>query len=832
MGHLDSNISAGLDLLNWPIPPYFNYRHDPNKPAYDLCIVEIVKNKAHTGYLVRHSPEEARILFKPLHSNTEQVISFDKIKSLQLLWPTELVAEQKFLEARANEGFPTAEPQTFHLEFNDESTLEGKTLGHIYNEAGLYLYSVLNDGKVERRFIPRQVIKNHQIGPQIGEILIEENLVSANDIESALEHQNELRKKRIGDYLNESQILTSEQLHKAIEHQEKLPVLKLGEALKQLHLLTDDQLQDALNKQKQNRNLRLGQILVKMGIVDERTLKGALAKKLGVPYVNLENFNFDANAIRIINAQLARKHHIMPLCLHQGALVVGIEDPMNAKVLDELRFITQLKILPAIASYEDINEALNSYYGQGFPSEYDGLPTISNNLDGSLDFDLEHDKQQETGINDLASRLFDEDKSNVREVVEEQPIAESDNTLVQLVNKMILDAVKNNASDIHIETYPDRKNTIVRFRKDGSLENYLELPANFRNALISRIKIMSQLDISERRKPQDGKLDFQQFGNAKVELRVATIPTTNGLEDIVMRVLAASKPLPMKSLGLSADALTSMESLVHRPYGLILVCGPTGSGKTTTLHSLLGHINTPQRKIWTAEDPIEITQPGLRQVQVNAKIGWTFAQAMRSFLRADPDVIMVGEMRDEETTKIGIEASLTGHLVLSTLHTNSAPESIVRMLDLGMDPFNFADALVGILAQRLAKKLCVKCKEAYTPDETELEELAAEYSYSTNIDRNTQLGQWKSLHSHDGKITLHRAKGCRHCNNTGYRGRLGLYELMTVNPELKQLIQKRATVSEITAEALNNGMTTLKQDGINKIFQGETDIAQVRAVCA
>ncbi|HQN65720.1 MAG TPA: ATPase, T2SS/T4P/T4SS family [Methylophilus sp.] len=832
MGHLDSNISAGLDLLNWPIPPYFNYRHDPNKPAYDLCIVEIVKDKAHTGYLVRHSPEEARILFKPLHSNTEQVISFDKIKSLQLLWPTELVAEQKFLEARANEDFPTAEPQTFHLEFNDESTLEGKTLGHIYNEAGLYLYSVLNDGKVERRFIPRQAIKNHQIGPQIGEILIEENLVSANDIESALEHQNEIRKKRIGDYLNESQILTSEQLHKAIEHQEKLPVLKLGEALRQLDLLTDEQLQDALNKQKQNRNMRLGQILVEMGIVDERTLKGALAKKLGVPYVNLENFNFDANAIRIINAPLARKHHIMPLCLHQGALVVGIEDPMNAKVLDELRFITQLKILPAIASYEDIGEALNSYYSQNFPSEYEDLPTISHNYDGSLDFDLENGRQQETGINDLASRLFDEDKSNLREVVEEQPIAESDNTLVQLVNKMILDAVKNNASDIHIETYPDRKNTIVRFRKDGSLENYLELPANFRNALISRIKIMSQLDISERRKPQDGKLDFQQFGNAKVELRVATIPTANGLEDIVMRVLAASKPLPMKSLGLSADALASMEGLVHRSYGLILVCGPTGSGKTTTLHSLLGHINTPQRKIWTAEDPIEITQPGLRQVQVNAKIGWTFAQAMRSFLRADPDVIMVGEMRDEETTKIGIEASLTGHLVLSTLHTNSAPESIVRMLDLGMDPFNFADALVGILAQRLAKKLCIKCKEAYTPEETELEELAAEYSYSTNIDRNTLLEQWKSQHSHEGKITLHRAKGCRHCNNTGYRGRLGLYELMTVNPELKQLIQKRATVSEITAEALNNGMTTLKQDGIKKIFEGETDIAQVRAVCA
>ncbi len=832
MGHLDLNISAGIDLLNWPTPLYFTFLHDPNKPTDELCIVEIIKGKTLTGYLVRHSPDELCILFKSLHSNVEQTISFNNIKSLRLLWPTEMVAEQGFLETHAKENFTLVEQKTFHVEFSDESTLDGNTLGYVYNEVGLYLNSVLNDGKVERRFIPLHAIKDFQIGQQLGEILIEQELASADDIESALEHQNEIRKKRIGDYLNESQILTSEQLHKAIEHQEKLPVLKLGEALKQLQLLTDEQLEDALQKQKQNRNMRLGEILIKMGIIDERTLKGTLAKKLGVPYVNLENFNFDANAIRLINAKLARKYHIIPLCLHEGALVIGIEDPMNTKVLDQLRFMIQMKILPVIASRENIAEALDGYYGQNSTPEDETLPAISINFDGTLDLDAENSDQQGTGINDLANRLFDEGESIAMEVVEEKPIAESDNTLVQLVNKMILDAVKNNASDIHIETYPDRKNTIVRFRRDGSMENYLELPANFRNALISRIKIMAQLDISERRKPQDGKLDFQQFGNAKVELRVATIPTTNGLEDIVMRVLTTSRPLPMKKLGLSDEALSTMEKLIHRSHGLILVCGPTGSGKTTTLHSILGHINTPERKIWTAEDPVEITQPGLRQVQINSKIGWTFAQAMRSFLRADPDVIMVGEMRDEETTKIGIEASLTGHLVLSTLHTNSAPESIVRMLDLGMDPFNFADALVGILAQRLAKKLCIKCKEAYTPDETELAELAAEYTYNTNISTSTLLEQWKAHYIQEGKITLYRAKGCKHCNNTGYRGRLGLYELMTINPNIKQLIQKRATVTEIATEALANGMTTLKQDGIKKIFQGDTDIAQVRAVCS
>jgi len=832
MGHFDLNITTVNGIHNWPAPPYFSYAQDPDKPLFDLCIVETLKEKAHTGYLVRYSPEESRILFKSLNSQVEQMIGFDKIKSLRLLWPASLVVDENVLEAYAEKVFSPAEKQAFQVEFADETSIRGNTLGYVYNEAGLYLNAILDSGKVERHFIPQQAIRHYHVGLPIGEMLIEQNLASASDIESALAHQSEIRKKRIGDYLNESEVLTSEQLHLAIKHQETLPVMKLGEALKQLDLLTDEQLEDALKKQKQNRNLRLGDILIDMGIVDERTLKGTLAKKIGIPYVNLAKFNFDANAIRLVGATLARRLHIMPLCLHDGALVIAIEDPMNTKVLDELRFITQMKILPAIASDEDIAESLNSYYSQIFSSEFGDTSATSCQPDGSVEFQLDESYQQETGINDLASRLFDEDKSKTREIIEEQPIAESDNTLVQLVNKMILDAVKNNASDIHIETYPDRKNTIVRFRKDGSLENYLELPANFRNALISRIKIMSQLDISERRKPQDGKLDFQQFGNAKVELRVATIPTANGLEDIVMRVLAASKPLPMKNLGLSAVALASMETLIRRPYGLILVCGPTGSGKTTTLHSLLGHINTPERKIWTAEDPVEITQPGLRQVQVNAKIGWTFAQAMRSFLRADPDVIMVGEMRDEETTKIGIEASLTGHLVLSTLHTNSAPESITRMLDLGMDPFNFADALLGILAQRLAKKLCVKCKQPYTPDEAELQDLASEYTFSTPLDASWQLNQWKEQYGHDERMTLHKAKGCKHCNNTGYRGRLGLYELMTINPALKRLIQKRASVSEITSEALMNGMTTLKQDGIHKILQGETDIAQVRAVCA
>ncbi len=318
----------------------------------------------------------------------------------------------------------------------------------------------------------------------------------------------------------------------------------------------------------------------------------------------------------------------------------------------------------------------------------------------------------------------------------------------------------------------------------------------------------------------------------KVELRVTTVPTKDGLEDIVMRVLAAATPVPIEQVGFDAQTLATMKRLISKPQGLILVCGPTGSGKTTTLHSLLGFLNTSESKIWTAEDPIEITQPGLRQVQVNAKIGWTFAAAMRSFLRADPDVVMVGEMRDAETTKMGIEASLTGHLVLSTLHTNSAPECIVRLLDLGMDPFNFADALLGILAQRLARRLCPACKEAYTPTPANLDELLREYCLETSLDTAKVMNGWRERFAgKDGKITLYRARGCERCNRTGYRGRLGLYELLVGDPAVKRAVQSRAPVTDVKNVAVAAGMRTLMQDGIDKVLQGLTDMHQVRAVC-
>jgi type II secretory ATPase GspE/PulE/Tfp pilus assembly ATPase PilB-like protein len=403
--------------------------------------------------------------------------------------------------------------------------------------------------------------------------------------------------------------------------------------------------------------------------------------------------------------------------------------------------------------------------------------------------------------------------------VEEQKVlavTEDEPAIVRLVASILTEAKRINASDIHIDPEPDSP-SLVRMRIDGIVRDINQVPRSQHNAIIARIKIMAGLNIAEKRIPQDGKLMFDVAGQS-IDVRVATIPTVEG-EGVVMRLLAGSDVMAIDKINLSGRNLTMLQSIITMPHGILLVVGPTGSGKTTTLHAILGHLNTPDKKIWTAEDPVEITQYRLQQVQINPKVGFTFAKALRSFLRADPDIILIGEMRDKETASAGIEASLTGHLVLSTLHTNSAPETITRLLDLGMDPVNFSDACVGILAQRLVRLLCVKCKEKYSSDETEIafikRQYGEQYCHELNLPENLQL---------------YRAKGCYECNETGYKGRTGVHELLTMTPTLRGLVYKEASISQIKEQAMDDGMRTLSQDVLLKVISGETDIAQSQII--
>jgi len=567
------------------------------------------------------------------------------------------------------------------------------------------------------------------------------------------------------------------------------------------------------------KNLDMETVLIEEFKVKLPALGEALASYFGAPYEPFKSDRIKSpDLIKNMSRDFCRTNHWAPIEDSKDGIVIVAIDPERIKASKMVNNIyPKGKFVYRVITNREFDLTLDQLFGSG--GGFGGDPG---------------------DIGDILGTLDDEEVAPV-EGAEDVANAANDNEVVKLVNKVIIDAYQQGASDIHIEPYPGKAKTEIRFRKDGDLMNYISVPGSYRNSIAARLKIMCDLDISERRKPQDGKIKFKKFGPLDIELRVATIPTQGGVEDIVMRILSAGEPLPLDKMGFSRRNLQLCKQEVDKPYGLFFVCGPTGSGKTTTLHSVLGYLNTPEMKIWTAEDPVEITQRGLRQVQMNPKAGLTFAIAMRAFLRADPDVIMVGEMRDKETVSTGIEASLTGHLVFATLHTNSAPESITRLLDMGMDPFNFADALLGVLAQRLARRLC-KCKEPHvaTPDEIHalMEEYSLELQNTANWKKDPKGSRaklyesWvKEFGNDKGEIILHAAKGCDACGNTGYKGRLALHELLIGTDRIKKNIQEHARVSEMFATALEDGMRTLKQDGIEKVLQGITDIQQVRAVC-
>lgn len=637
---------------------------------------------------------------------------------------------------------------------------------------------------------------------KLGEILVENNLITEQQLHEALALQKSSPGETIGRLLCRLGFLKESDLNHVLEQTGKRK--KLVDILLHEGMVNEKQIEEARVLSMRD-GIPLEKSLVKLRYLTEEQLARGISRQYDLPFVSLENMRIDPELARFTNASYAQKQRIVPISKIGNTLTLAMAHPIKLHEMKELETATRLKIIPVIAKESAILEAQQKLYRTQMQ--------IQQPEDEEAALDIPD------SIADLLTTVDFYDEPEVEDEVKK--VTERDSVIVKLVNKIIYDAYHARASDIHIEPYPGKSDVIVRMRVDGRCKVYQRIPYKYKYAIPSRLKIMSELDIAERRKPQDGKINFKKFGPIDVELRIATMPTVGQLEDVVIRILHTGDPIAFDDLGISPRNMDIFERCIRRPYGLVLVVGPTGSGKTTTLHSAIAKINQPEAKIWTAEDPVEITQRGLRQVQVNPRIGLTFAAALRSFLRLDPDIIMVGEMRDEETAAIAIEASLTGHLVLSTLHTNTAADTVTRLLDMGIDPFAFSDSLLCILSQRLARRLCSECKRVFRPEEALLTEIIDEFG----AERFAATGLKRE------ELTLAEPVGCDLCDNTGYRGRLGIHELLECNDAVKRMIKKKAETDEIREMAVNSGMTTLKQDGILKVFQHLTDIHEIRRIC-
>jgi type II secretory ATPase GspE/PulE/Tfp pilus assembly ATPase PilB-like protein len=575
----------------------------------------------------------------------------------------------------------------------------------------------------------------------------------------------------------------------------KIPISsRVGDILITAGLTTRQQIEDALASQAPDKPTRIGELLIEKGLITEDQLLAALATKFKLRFVDLDDIVPDADTLAAVPYEMAVSLNVFPIGSRGRQIVVATSSPTDSTIADTLRFYSNRSVELVVARKDQIKGAIKQYYLRAKASP----------------------------INDLLVEL----KSTVITVEEEnsEPAAfsESDSQIINLVNRLLIEAHQRDASDIHFEPGPGMQPMSIRYRIDGICRIAHQIAGAHKDAIIARIKIISRLDIAERRRPQSGKI-LLRYENRKLEYRVEITPTAGGREDAVLRLLSSSKPMPINGMGFSPPNLRAFREMLNSPYGVILCVGPTGSGKTTSLHSALGHINTPERKIWTAEDPVEITQPGLRQVQVHPKIGFSFPEALRSFLRADPDVIMIGEMRDLETARIVIDASLTGHLVFSTLHTNNAAETCCRLLEMGVEPINFAEALLGILAQRLVRRLCPLCKRPYHPDIEEYRQMVEAYGERWFLDHG--------LPPYEDRLLLMKKVGCEACGHDGYKGRLAVHELLTGTPTIKALLKKAVPAGVITELALTEGLRTLRMDGIYKVFQGETDLEQVLKVC-
>ncbi|MGZ8267737.1 MAG: GspE/PulE family protein [Burkholderiales bacterium] len=572
-------------------------------------------------------------------------------------------------------------------------------------------------------------------------------------------------------------VVSPEQLRQQLRRGGAASTLKLGARLLELGLVTQDQLNAALQMKSADSKRHLGEILLDLGVVSRTHLQQVLCEKLGIPLIDLGEFQIDEAVLRLLPQHLVRESQVLPVCRLDGKLVVAVADPLDSQPLDRVRFYVQAPILPVMAAREQIAQEIANRYGAA-------------------------------AHRDTAS-------------------AEPDISVVALVNKILTEACASGATDIHIDASLGSDEVTVRLRRGGRLAEYARLPAHLRSGVVNRMKAMAGLDVSDCHRAQEGRIDTLEHGPQGLRLHVITVPTRGGSEHVAIKLMLEREVPALEHLGMRKAMLDTVKQLVAKPHGLLLVAAPAGGGKTTTAHALLSLMDAPGLKIWTAESPVEIQRPGLSQVEVSEKGGWNFAAAVRTIVNADPDVLLVGEIRERETAALALEASLRGSRILATVRANNAAEALARLLDMGVDAFSLSDALLGVVGQRLARRLCLKCRIGRALTLPEIEMLSGEYCYGTQLVPAQVRSEWAVRYSRE--LKEYRSEGCEACGGTGYQGRIGLYELLSSGPAIRPLLIARRPVAELMGAAVRGGMRTTKQDGIEKALAGHCDMREVHA---
>lgn len=834
---LASNASASgfiptqsrKNLFAWPKPPFNIYGEEPVWTDVQACEIAGLNGGVQHCFLMGIEELEKTLwiqisLHKPPFS-----LNFSQFCKLALKAPIKPLDEPqgKALTDELDDRYYSE----YEIELKSGETLSGRSVGCVETNFGLFLFPPIDMlGTVKRVFVPNEAYSASRIEANLPDFFGQQ--APGSDIAP---HTLPQATPKV------PLITTVDHLLLALEKEPQKLTIRLGEALMQLGYIDENQLHQALAFRHTNDLTPLGQMLVTLGFLTRKQLNTTLAHKMGYPMVDVTLFPVELESLHKVSMAVAQRLMVLPLVLRPNLLVVAAADPSMHGMIEELEFLSQVHTVAVLGDSLRIMAAISSAYQKISINDLeigDNDRLKNNNL---IDFssvskrdNVANQVQQILRLQDYEPFLRESapDPENC-----EADIKESDHKLVRLVNTMIIEAHARGVSDIHVECRPDKANIHIRFRIDGLLAPYLELPHTYRNALVARLKIMANLALFDRHKPQDGKIEFQKFyPGHHITLQVATIPTAHDFEDVVLHLLSSAKLLARDNLGLTESNLAHLREAISRRCGMVLCVGPTGSGKTTTLHSVLRYLSTPGRTIWTVEDPIKIKQPDLRQVQINPSIEWTFAKLLRSFLRADPDIILVSELRDQETARIAVEASRTGRLVLSTLQTNSAVETLNHLIDMGINSISMANSLLMVLAQRLVRSLCSQCKVSVEASANVVDALLDDYLLAFPAehqpDRAATLAQWRANYGQDNQLQQYRAYGCHHCQGSGFSGRMGLHELLCITPALRSLIQTSASADLIQIEAFKSGdFRTLHQDGIIKVLRGLTTLEEVRANC-